>query len=211
MAHATEGSNDAGRLVGARVVDAQGHQASVVSIQQIPDEPDAHAWVRLDDGAQVLVPVGLLAPDAEGAYRLPFSIDSSTVQRPVQMTFPVMEEELQVGKRTVDTGRGVRIHKTVSERQQVVDEPLLREELVVEHVPVGRVVADTDPPQTRYEGNTLVVPVLEEVLVVQKQLLLKEELRITRQQHREATPRTVSLRAEEVTLERFDEGKDRQA
>ncbi|GAB3542725.1 hypothetical protein GCM10027343_15130 [Noviherbaspirillum agri] len=116
-----------------------------------------------------------------------------------------------MGKRTVDTGRGVRIHKTVSERQQVVDEPLLREELVVEHVPVGRVVADTDPPQTRYEGNTLVVPVLEEVLVVQKQLLLKEELRITRQQHREATPRTVSLRAEEVTLERFDEGKDRQA
>lgn len=215
MAHAPEGFHDAGRLVGARVVDTEGHQASVVSIQQIQDEQDAHAWVRLDDGAQVLVPVGLLAPHADGAYRLPFSIDSSAdhsaAQRPVQMTFPVMEEQLQVSKRTVDTGRGVRIHKTVAEREQVLDEPLLREQLMVEHVPIGRVVPESDPPQMRYEGDTLVVPVLEEVLVVQKQLLLKEEVRITRQQHREASPRTVSLRAEQVTVERFDEGKNHQA
>jgi len=219
MAHAPEGFNDAGRLVGARVVDVEGHQASVVSIQTMQDEHDAHAWVRLDDGAQVLVPVGLLAPHADGAYRLPFSIDSSadafaessTASQRVQMTFPVMEEELQVSKRTVDTGRGVRIHKTVSEREQALDQPLLREELVVEHVSIGRVVPESDPPQVHYEGNTLVVPVLEEVLVVQKQLLLKEEVRITRQQHREVSPHSVPLRTEQVTVERFDEGKNNPA
>lgn len=207
MAHAPEGFNEPDRLVGVRVIDAGGHQASVVSIQQMQDEHDAHAWVRLDDGAQVLVPVSLLAPQTDGAFRLPFTINSSGAQRPAQMTFPVMEEELQLTKRTVDTGRGVRIHKTVSAREQVLDQPLLREQLVVEHVPVGRVVPESDPPQTHYEGDTLVVPVLEEVLVVQKQLMLKEEVRITRKQHREASPQTVSLRAEQVAVERFDEGK----
>jgi uncharacterized protein (TIGR02271 family) len=211
MAHTQEGFNEADRLVGVRVLDAEGHQASVVSIQQMQDEHDAHAWVRLDDGAQVLVPVRLLAPHGDGAYRLPFTIHSSSAQRPVQMTFPVMEEEVQVSKRTVDTGRGVRLHKTVSEREQVLDQPLLREQLVVEHVPIGRVVLEADPPQTHYEGDTLVVPVLEEVLVVQKQLLLKEEVRITRQQHHEVSPRTEVLRSEQVTVERFDEGKNHQA
>lgn len=210
LPHSPEGFS-ADRLVGVRVVDADGHQAAVVSIQQAHGEHDAQAWVRLDDGAQVLVPLNFLAPQDDGAYRLPFTFNPSAAQRPVQMTFPVMEEELQVSKRTVDTGRGVRIHKTVSEREQVLDQPLLREQLVVEHVPVGRVVPESDPPQMRYEGNTLVVPVLEEVLVVQKQLLLKEEVHITRRQHHEPAPRTVSLRAEQVTVERFDEGKNRQA
>jgi len=207
MAHAPEGFNEPDRLVGVRVVDAGGHQASVVSIQPMQDEHDVHAWVRLDDGAQVLVPVHLLAPHADGAFRLPFTINASVAQRPAQMTFPVMEEELQLTTRTVDTGRGVRIHKTVSAREQVLDQPLLREQLVVEHVPVGRVVPESDPPQTHYEGDTLVVPVLEEVLVVQKQLLLKEEVRITRKQHHEVVPQSVSLRAEQVEVERFDEGK----
>ncbi|WP_347080571.1 DUF2382 domain-containing protein, partial [Escherichia coli] len=76
---------------------------------------------------------------------------------------------------------GVRLHKTVSEHVERVEQRLMHDELVVEHVPLGRVVSG-EAPQTRYEGNTLVVPVLEEVLVVQKQLVLKEEVRITRQQ-----------------------------
>lgn len=180
--------------------------------------------MRLDDGAQVLVPVGLLAPQPDGAYRLPFTIHPSDVpddaraasnaspaQGPVQMTFPVMEEQLQVGKRTVDTGRGLRVHKTVSEREQVLDQPLLKEELVVEHVPVGRTLPESEAPQARYEGSTLVIPVLEEVLVVQKQLLLKEEVRITRVQRQEASPQSVKLRSEQVAVERFDEGKKPQA
>ena len=40
---------------------------------------------------------------------------------------PVIREELEVGKRVVETGKGVRVTKTVSEREGVVDEPLVRE------------------------------------------------------------------------------------
>lgn len=194
-------------LVGAHVVDAGGQQASVVSVEQAEEGHEPQAWIRLDDGAQVLVPVGLLTQQADGAYRLPFSFDRSAAQQPVQMSFPVMEEELHVSKRTVDTGRGVRIHKTVSEQEKKIEQSLLREQLVVEHVPVGRVVAESDVPQMRYEGDTLVVPVLEEVLVVQKQLLLKEEVHITRQRQQAPMPQTVRLRAEQVRVERFDESQ----
>jgi uncharacterized protein (TIGR02271 family) len=214
MAHFSEsdnalnsGSNSSDRLVDARVVDAAGNQASIVSIQRTGD--DVQAWVKLlDGGTRVLVPVSLLAPDADGVYRLPFTFNIPTESRhPTQMTFPVMEEEVHVSKRIIDTGRGVRIHKTVSEREQVLDQPLLHDQLVVEHVPVGRVIAGSDIPQMRYEGDTLVVPVLEEVLVVQKQLLLKEEVHITRHRNEVRVPETVLLRSEQVTVERFDEGR----
>ncbi|NEX63478.1 YsnF/AvaK domain-containing protein [Noviherbaspirillum sp. 17J57-3] len=125
------------------------------------------------------------------------------------MTFPVMEEVLHVDKRVVETGRGIRLHKTVDERHRTIDEPLMREELAVEHVPVGQIVPEGRLPETRYEGDTLVVPVLEEVLVVQKQLLLKEEVRITRRRQEVHEPQQVALRSEHIRVERF--GDEEQA
>jgi uncharacterized protein (TIGR02271 family) len=193
---------DPARLVDARVHDAVGHEAFITSIQQT--EGGAHAWVQLADGMRVLVPVSLLAPDDEDSFRLPFNFDTAEADH-MQMSFPVMEEMLEVDKRSVDTGRGVRIHKHVSEHERVLDQPLRRDELVVEHVAIGQIIADGNPPATRYEGDTLVVPVLEEVLVVQKQLLLKEEVRITRREQQVREPQTITLRSEQVTVERFDE------
>lgn len=208
MAHITEsGATPDARtaLAGARIVDGGGRQADLVSVEQEGGAHDAHAWLRLDDGAQVRVPVSLLALQPDGVYRLPFAFAPAGADGPLRITLPVRQEELQVGKRMVDTGRGVRVHKTVSEQERIIDEPLLREQLVVEHVPVGRVVDEASPPQARYEGDTLVVPVLEEVLVVQKQLLLREEVRITRERHQASAPRTVRLRTEQAAVERFDE------
>lgn len=121
------------------------------------------------------------------------------------LRIPVIEERLAVGTRVVDTGRGVRIHKTVGEQAVAVDEGLLRDELHVEHVPVGRVVGAGEAPATRYEGDTLVVPVLEEVLVLERKVRIKEELHITRVRHEERHAETVSLKAERVEVERFDE------
>ena len=195
-------------LVGASVNDAGGNAASIISIQQGGGDSTSgpQAWIRLADGTQVLVPVSLLGRDDAG-YRLPFTFHLSTDKgQPSQMSIPVMEEDVKVAKRVIDTGRGVRINKTVSEREQVLDQPLLQERLEVEHVQIGRVVAESDQPQARYEGDTLVVPVLEEVLVVQKQLMLKEEVRITRRREEVSKPETVVLRSEQVQVERFDEG-----
>lgn len=202
------GGFSAARLVNASVVDAEENEAVIVSVHESGSE--MQACVRLSDGPQLLVPVSLLMEEGEGVYRLPFSFNAASEGiRPQQMRFPVMEEAVQIGKRTVDTGRGVRLHKTVSEREEVLDQILRHDELEIERVPVGRVVSEDDIPQVRHEGDTMVVPVLEEVLVVQKQLVVKEELRITRHQRTVVAPRTVSLRSEKIAVERFDEGKAR--
>jgi len=66
-------------------------------------------------------------------------------------------------------------------------------------VPVGRVVSEA--PQTRQEGDTLIVPILEEVLVVEKRLMLKEELHIRKQSSERTERQTIRLRSEQVKIE----------
>lgn len=128
-------------------------------------------------------------------------------QEPLKV--PVVREEVQVDKRVVDTGRGVRIHKTVAEHPCHIDERLMRDELEISHVPVDRIVPLDAAPATRYEGDTLVVPILEEVLVVERRVRIKEEVRITRTRREEHHAETVMLKSEQVSVERFDEAGDR--
>jgi stress response protein YsnF len=92
----------------------------------------------------------------------------------------------------------------VKEREEVVEEPLLREEVVVEHVPINRLWEVGSVPEARYEGDTLILPVLEEVVVVEKRLMLKEELHIRRIQKTVQEPQHIMLRSEEVTVERIE-------
>ena len=138
------------------------------------------------------------------------SVDSSQLNQEKQELerVPVVQEEAWIEKRIVDTGRGVRIHKTVAEHPCQIDKSLLRDEVQVSHVPVDRIVPLDQAPATRYEGDTLVVPILEEVLVVERRLRIKEELHITRTRHEERHAETVLLKSEQVSVERFDEHDD---
>ncbi len=114
------------------------------------------------------------------------------------LVIPVLRETARIETRPVETGR-VRVHTTVSELDEVVEAILRQQDLHVERIPIGRVVTET--PAVREEGGVVVIPVMEEVLVVEKRLVLKEELRI-RRSHGERTVReTVRLRTEEVAIE----------
>ena len=115
-----------------------------------------------------------------------------------ELVIPVLHETVRVGKRRVESGR-VRVHKTVSERDEPVEVVLKRQDLEVERVPVGRVVDRIPAP--REEAGTLIVPVIEEVLVVEKRLILKEELHIRRKNTEQTVRETVRLRAEAVSVE----------
>jgi uncharacterized protein (TIGR02271 family) len=122
-----------------------------------------------------------------------------------QTVIPVIEETVEVGREVVDTGRGVRVHKHVTEREEQVDPPLTQDELIIERVPIDRLVTGPEPTQ-HLEGDTLIIPVLEEVLVLEKRVRVKEEVRITRRKRQVHAPQTVNLKSEEVSVERFDEG-----
>jgi uncharacterized protein (TIGR02271 family) len=126
-----------------------------------------------------------------------------------QTVIPVLQEELNVGTRRVEVDAGVRVEKTVEEREERVDEPLTREEVDVERVAVNRPV--DGPVAVRYEGDTMIVPVLEEVVVVEKRLMLKEEIRITRRRREFHAPQRVVLRREHATVERIEDPESHDA
>lgn len=65
---------------------------------------------------------------------------------------------------------------------------------------MGHVVSEAAP--VRYEGDTMIIPLYEEVLVVSKQLVLVEEVRIRTQRSERHEPQPVTLRREEVSVER---------
>jgi len=191
------------RLQDARIFDAAGRPASVAGSG---GDDGTQLRVLLADGTALLLAPAMLAPQPDGSFRLPFAVDRDAISGSAgPLRFPVQQEIPEIGTRRVETGTGIRLHKHVTEHIEQVEQTVLRDELVVEKVAVGQPVAADDPPRTRYEGDTLVVPVLEEVLVVQKQLLLREELRITRRRQPQHVRQGVPLRAEQVDAERFDE------
>ncbi len=111
---------------------------------------------------------------------------------------PVLRETVRITKREVETGRVV-VHKTVAERDEAVEMLLKRTDVSVERIPVNRVV--TEAPGSRQDGDTLIIPILEEVLVVEKRLILKEELHIRKDNSERTVHETVRLRSEEVRIE----------
>lgn len=113
----------------------------------------------------------------------------------------MVDEVLEVGKRTVQTGV-TRITKRVHEREEEIDPPLLTEKVEIERVPVNRFVEGALP--VREQDGTTIVPVLEEVLVTEKRLFLKEELHIRRVSETVHHPQKVTLRSEEVEVEHIE-------
>ncbi len=116
------------------------------------------------------------------------------------LTVPVIAEQLTVATKEVETGR-LRITKTVDTNVQTVEVPVTDASYEVERVAVNQYV-DT-APAVRYEGDTVVYPVLKEVLVVEKRLMLLEEVRVTKRQQTRVETQSVPLRTEVVTVERM--------
>jgi uncharacterized protein (TIGR02271 family) len=118
-------------------------------------------------------------------------------------TIPVIEEHLEIQKRQVVTGV-VRVEKTVQTANALVNQELVRETVSVTHVPINQELAE--PAVMRQEGDTTIIPVMEEILVVSKRLILKEEIRITRQREVSHHQEQVPLRTESVSIERREPG-----
>ncbi|WP_426173933.1 YsnF/AvaK domain-containing protein [Massilia sp. TWR1-2-2] len=124
------------------------------------------------------------------------------------LTIPVHQEQVDVSIRTVDTGRGVRVTTSVTEHPFEVGETLHRDDVGISRVAVGQFVTGTDVPAPRYEGDTYIIPIIEEVLVVERRLRIKEEVHITKVKREDRHTETVFLKAEEVRVERFDDASD---
>lgn len=190
-------------------------RGTIEDVARLNDGAEARVEVRLDDGRHLILPSGLLvAREDGGGYDLLLGqadLDASQPSGAPQagddgtLVVPIIRERLNIRKHRIETGR-VAIRKVVREHQEEIDLPLLREEVEVRRVPVGRAVAE--PPKVRREGDELIVPVLEEVLVVQKRLVLREELRITRRRIEHRAHEQITLHSETAQVERRPPAED---
>ena len=114
---------------------------------------------------------------------------------------PLAEETVRIDKRQTISGK-VRIRTEASSVEQVVRETLTDETVEVTRVPVDRRVERV--PEVRTENRVMIVPVVEERLVIQKQLFVKEELHIRRDVRTETVEVPVTVRSEHAIVERFD-------
>ncbi|MBV8552541.1 MAG: DUF2382 domain-containing protein [Acidobacteriaceae bacterium] len=117
-----------------------------------------------------------------------------------EIVVPLFTEEIAVSKRVVEKNR-VRVSRTTRQQEELVDELLTREQVEVERTAIGKPI-DSVPP-VREEGDTIIVPVVEEVLVVERRLVLKEEVRIRRVHKTERHQERVTLRKQEAQVTRL--------
>jgi uncharacterized protein (TIGR02271 family) len=115
-------------------------------------------------------------------------------------TLQLLAEEVSLERQTVETGR-VRVSKVTHTRDHLIDELLARTSVEVKRVPIGRVI-DAVPP-VREDAGLTIIPIVEETLVVERRLFLKEEVHIQRLQTTERYQETVKLRHQTAEINRI--------
>lgn len=174
------------------VHDQDGHAATVEAVT------DEAVRIRLPNGVAVRLSRDLVSGGAGGSFQadLRFADLGTTVLQEV-------EERVDVRTEQHETGRVVA--RTVTETAEApVEASGWREAVEVERVPVGRVVDAVEGP--RDEEGVTVIPVYEERLVVSKELVLREEVRLVRRRESVPGPDAVEIRRQRVEVERLPPG-----
>jgi len=207
------------------VIDENGLQGVVAEGELSAPSTDHRLLVHFENGQEVSVPSKMLIRHEDGRYYLPINIEALLAEQLAEQGFsgryhltenvtdnltqettdgqslvlPVMEERIKVETRPQLSGT-VEIRKTVHERTETVDLPLQTEEVEVNRVTVNRYVEA--PVPVRHEGDTMIISLLEEVVVVEKRLLLREEVHVKTVRKQLHNPQEVVLREEHVDVVR---------
>lgn len=125
------------------------------------------------------------------------------------VAIPIVEEHARIGKRGIDGDRlRVTTHTDVVEEH--VSETLRTDAVQVTRVAVNRTLSAGEPaPAIRTEGDVTIVPVIEEIVVVEKRFVLKEEIHILRHLTTETVDVPVMLRKQRAVIDRTNaDGKN---
>jgi uncharacterized protein (TIGR02271 family) len=116
-------------------------------------------------------------------------------------TIPVIEEELQVGKRTVEHG-GVRVRSRVVEKPVEEHLRLRQERVIVNRHPVNRAVTDAD--LTNFKQGDFEITERGEEAVVSKQARVVEEIEIGKQVEERDQVISDTVRRTDVEVDQID-------
>ncbi len=114
---------------------------------------------------------------------------------------PVIEEDVIAGARPVKTG-AVRVEKHVEKRVRKVQTPLVHENVEIRRVPVNRVVKEMPGIHTR--GETTIIPVVEDELIITKRVVIREEIHLIRHRSNARVTKEVAVHREIAKVHRLD-------
>jgi hypothetical protein len=127
--------------------------------------------VKLSNGTELTVPSAALKPQQDGSFYL-------------QDVQPHSGAQPENGSR----GAG---KDASSDDGATIDTRLFKEDIDVQRVPVNRVL--DAPADIRIEDGVTIIPVMEERLKIEKQLILREEIRIVKKRTTVRDPRVIAL------------------
>ncbi len=122
------------------------------------------------------------------------------------IVIPVIQEKLTVEKEVVETAK-VHVRTTVTEEEATVNLPIVSEQYEVRRFPVDKVFPTA--PSVRYEGDVLIVPVVEEIVVVEKRYKVVEEVHLIKQTTETPFTQQITLQKENVQVERIHSNGDK--
>jgi uncharacterized protein (TIGR02271 family) len=157
--------------------------------------------LEFEDGSRMIVPASLVTMDDRGAYRLDVDLSGTTAGQVEEVVIPVIEEQWAIAKEQVARGI-VRVRKEIEAVEQTIDLDTTSEQISIERVEINRLLDGDDIPMPREEDGVLIIPLIEEVQVVETRLMLREEVHVTRHRTTTSTPEVVMLRREVVHIER---------
>ena len=120
------------------------------------------------------------------------------------LVVPLHTEDLAVSRREV-TGDTARVEIVTRERDQQIDEELTHQRIEIERIPIDRAV-DAIPP-VRQQGDTTIMSIVEEIVVVERRLILKAEVHVRRVRTTEHHRETVVLRDQDAVITRTEAGE----
>lgn len=114
---------------------------------------------------------------------------------------PIAKEEAHIEKREIITGR-VRVHTVTKAIEELIHQDLAQERVEVSRISIDREIEVV--PEIRQDGDVTIIPVVEEILIIEKRLILKEEIHIQRIRSVEPIETRMVLRKQEAVVERLD-------
>lgn len=177
----------------------------------VGEEERGFLIIDFNSGSSLVVPPEILILQEDGTYYLEVDSDeltnlvdnSGTETLEEEQIIQVIAEELHIETERVARGV-VRVHKRVETREEIVNTTTTEEKVSVERIPVNQLIEEDEAPKVRKEDGVLIIPVIEEVIVLEKRLMFREEVRISRHRTKRTIPHKVILRREAVDIERSD-------
>ena len=127
--------------------------------------------IKLSNGTELTVPSAALKPQQDGSFYL--------------------QDVQPHGGTQPENGSRASVKDAASDDGSTADTRLFKEDIEMQRVPVNRILEA--PAEIRIEEGVTIIPVMEERLKIEKQLILREEIRITKKRTTVRDPRVVAL------------------